>query len=90
MSLEYNLEHDEMLITRALVLMQRAVVLSCLLGDTEREAKYMDVLTELEKLEKKYNINYNVVRLADQELDDEGLSTNEILDRADKVCMVAI
>lgn len=84
MSLEYKLAHDEVLITEALVLIQRAVVLSFLLGDN-RETKYMDLLTELEKLEKKYKINQNDILRADRELDDEGLSSYEILDRADRV-----
>jgi hypothetical protein len=84
MSLEYKLAHDEVLITQALVLIQRAVVLSFLLGDN-RETKYMDLLTELEKLEKKYNINQNDILRVDRELDDEGLSSYEILDRADRV-----
>jgi len=85
MSLEYKLAHDEVLITEALVLIQRAVVLSVLLGDN-REAKYMDLLTELEVLEKKYKINKNSVLSADRALDDAGLSADEILDRAGKIC----
>ena len=84
MSLEYKLAHDEVLITEALVLIQRAVVLSFLLGDN-REANYMDLLTELEKLEKKYNINQNSILAADRALDDSGLSADEIMDRADRV-----
>lgn len=84
MSLEYKLAHDEVLITEALVLVQRAVVLSVLLGDN-RESKYMDLLTELEKLEKKYKINQNAVLHADQALDDSELSADEILDRAARV-----
>ena len=84
MSLEYKLAHDEVLITEALVLIQRAVVLSVLLGD-DREGKYMDLLTELEKLEKRYKINQNTILSADRALDDSGLSADEILERADKV-----
>ena len=84
MSLEYKLAHDEVLITKALVLMQRAVVLAVLLGDN-RETKYMDLLTELENLEKKYNINQNSILTADHALDDSGLSADEILDSAAKV-----
>lgn len=82
MSLKYNLACDEVLITEALVLIQRAVVLSVLLGDN-RETKYMDLLTDLEKLEKKYNINKNDILHAEQALD--ALSSDEILERADKV-----
>ena len=82
MSLEYNLACDEVLITEALVLIQRAVVLSVLLGNN-RETKYMDLLTELEKLEKKYNIHQNDILRADQVLDE--LCADEILERADKV-----
>ena len=82
MSLEYKLAHDEVLITEALVLIQRAVVLSVLLGDN-REAKYMDLLTEIEKLEKKYKINQNTILAADHALDE--LSADEILDRAARI-----
>lgn len=84
MSLEYKLVNDEVLITEALVLIQRAVVLSVLLGDN-RESKYMDLLTEIGKLEKKYKINQNSILAADRALDDSGLSTDEILNRADRV-----
>jgi hypothetical protein len=84
MSLEYKLAHDEVLITEALVLIQRAVVLSVLLGDN-RESKYMDLLTEIEKLEKKYKINQNAILSADRALDDAGLSADEILNRAARI-----
>jgi hypothetical protein len=82
MSLEYKLAHDEVLIAEALVLTQRAVVLSVLLGDN-RETKYMDLLTEIEKLEKKYKINQNIILHADHALDE--LSAEEILMRASKI-----
>jgi hypothetical protein len=81
MSLESKLGYNEVLITEALVLIQRAVVLSVLLGDN-REAKYMDLLTELETLEKKYKINQNAILQADHALDDSGVSADEILNRA--------
>ena len=41
----------------------------------------MDLLTELEQLEKKYKINQNAILQADRAL-DSGVSADEILDRA--------
>jgi len=84
MSLEEKLNYNKKRIVEALVLIQRAVVLSYLLGD-DREPRYMDLLTEIEILEKKYDIHQNDVIREERAIDK--LSTNEIFDLVDNLAI---